>query len=425
MAAKKAPKVDAIVEPSKAERIQGVMDLINKRSKGTVQIKPANQYIQPYMTKRIPTGLLSLDVELRGGFPCGGISQIAGPKNSGKSYLCWQMVRQLQAMLGDKMSVLLAMTEMRADKQQAKLAGVKIAFADADIASMNRARLKSGMPEYTPDEVEFLKEQVGEIEEMHGESAEALFDGVLTAVESNAFHLIIIDSFGSIMSAAESEADSLSQKTYGGSAAVTSQFLRKLTSLLTMDDQYGTARDVCVIGINQIRDAIGDPHKEFRSPGGRALEHAKFVDLFVSSGAQRADEGVKVFTPNGIKDKFVQYGKDVNWRIEKGKAGIHEGGKGAYIYDFRTNQADFVLDTLVAGVNANVIETSGAWITIPNPSGGDPLLKICGKDAFVDALNQDAKKAAEDGQYDNSLMMYVRKKVFEHHGIDISYEWSG
>lgn len=423
MAAKKAPKVDSIVEPAKAERIQGVMDLINKRSKGKVQIKPASQISQPYMTKRIPTGLLSLDVELRGGFPCGGISQIAGPKNSGKSYLTWQMVRQLQAMLGEKMSVLLAMTEMRADKQQAKLAGVKIAFSDADISSMNRARLKSGLPGFTEQEIFWLKEQVGSIEEMHGESAEDLFDGVITAVESNAFHLIVIDSFGSIMSAAEAEADSLSQKTYGGSAAVTSQFLRKLTALLTMDDQYGSARDVCVIGINQIRDAIGDPHKEFRSPGGRALEHAKFVDLFVASGAQRADEGVKVFTSNGMKDKFVQYGKDVNWRIEKGKAGIHEGGKGSYVYDFRTNQADFALDTLVAGVNAGVIETAGAWITVPNLAGGDPLLKICGKDAFVEALVADAKAKADSDDYGNSLMMYVRKKVFEHHGIDISYEW--
>lgn len=419
MAARKA-KEEAVEIPTKNARIEGLVSRLMKR-KGSLQIKTGAEYTQPYMVKRLPTGLLSLDVELRGGLPAGGISQFKGPKNSGKSYLYWQVIRQLQYILGPQMSVMLAMTEMRADKQQGRLAGVKVALADEDIKAMNRARLKSGNAPFTEAEEADLKSQIGNIYEMHADSAESLYDGILETVKDNACHLIVIDSIGSIMSAAESEADSLSQKTYGGAAAVTSQFLRKLTAFMTMDDEYGKARDTCIICVNQVRDAIGDPHKEFRSPGGRALEHAIFVDLFVASGAQRSDEGVPVFTPNGMKSKFVQYGKEVNWRIEKGKAGIHEGGRGMFVYDFRTNQADFYLDTLVAGVNAGVIETAGAWFTVPNPDGGEPLLKACGKDAFCKALSDDVLKSAADGT--KSVMTSIREQVFKAHDININYDW--
>ena len=407
--------------PSRRDVALALRDTFNKKYRGKMTLQSGDQYRMPYMTKRLRTGLLTLDVELRGGFPAGGLSQIAGPKNSGKSWMYWQVIRQLQKSLGDKMSVLLAMTEMRADKGQGRLAGVHVAYADEDIKAMNRARLRSGRPELTPEQIADMKHQIGTIDELHAESAEVLFDGILNAVEVNAYHLIVIDSMGSIMSAAEAEADSLQQKTYGGSAGVTSQFLRKLCAMITMDDENGNARDTCILCVNQVRDAIGDPHREFRSPGGKALEHAKFVDLFVSSGAKRGDEAQPVITPDGMKKQWLQTGKEVHWRIEKGKAGIHEGGKGSYIYDFDANSADFESDYLVAGLRYGVIQSAGAWYTMLDESG-EQLLKVCGKDAFTQALADDAAYKEEKGDR-NTLMEQIRRRVYKAVDLDIDYDW--
>jgi hypothetical protein len=249
-------------------------------------------------------------------------------------------------------------------------------------------------------------------------AGEDLYDGILAAVDSNAYHLIIIDSFGMIMSGAEAESESMREKTYSGAAGVNTQFLHKLSGLLTIDDEFGKARDACIVGINQIRDDIKDQNKEYKTPGGNALAHAKFVDLLLRSGkALGAEENI------GGKQTFVQTGKEVNWRIVKGKAGIHEGGAGHFVYDFRINTADFYSDTVVAGVQYGVIEQAGAWLGIPNPqSPGTYLLRTNGAAAFVKALSEDAaaKSAAGDA---NSFMNYIRNLVFRKEGIYINYDW--
>lgn len=421
--AKAAAKAALLKGPSRDERAAALVERTNKKMKGHAQIKLASSYVLPYMSKRMPTGLLTLDVELRGGFPCGGLSQIVGVKNSGKTYLAWQVIRQQQFYKGDKFKALLAMTEMRADRTQAKLAGVAISLGDEDIELLEKARVEQGMARFTKEEVAVLKHEIGTIHEVHGDSAEALFDVVLDAVETNVYHLIVIDSFGTIMSGAESEADSLSDQKYGGAAKPITQFLKKMSSLLTMDDGFGNARDVCIIGINQVRDAIGQPNLDYKSTGGRALEHAKFVDLLVTSGAAEGYED-NVYTSQGVKKRFIQTGKRVTWKIEKGKAGIHEGGKGDYIFDFRTGAGDFYTDTLVAGVRHGAIIANGNWLGIPNPAEPDKyLLYKNGRDAFIQALAEDAIKCAAEGSSD-SLMNHVRSEVFKKNNIFINYDWS-
>lgn len=421
-AKKRSSAVDGDAVPTRSERAEAFRESFNKSMKGRAMVKSASDYTLPYMIKRLPTGLLSLDVELGGGFPAGGLSQIAGPKNSGKSYLYWQVIRQLQSMLGDSMMVMLAMTEMRADRSQARSAGVRIALADSDVESMEAGRIKNGWPAYTAEERLEFQQTTGVVDELHGENAEDLYDGILNAIEAGIYHLVVIDSFGSIMSGAEAESDSLSDKQYAGASAVNTKFLRKLSALLTMDDEYGKARDVCVLGVNQIRDAIGDPNKDFKSPGGKALEHMQFVNLVVQSGKGIWSEEMAM-TPEGWKKKFVQTGKEVNWKIEKGKAGIHEGGKGVYVYDFRINAGDFYSDTLVAGVQHGVIKTAGAWLTLEDPDTGAVLLRANGKPAFIEALSADAQAKAAAGD-PNSAMNYIRTQVFRRKNININYDWA-
>jgi RecA/RadA recombinase len=417
---KKKSSKDKDAPPTRDERATALVELINKKSRGKAQIKLASEYVLPFLTKRLPTGLLSLDVELRGGFPAGGISQIIGPKNAGKSWLYWQVIRQLQYNLGDKMKVLLAMTEMRADRSQARAAGVAISLGDEDIYRLNLGRIKNGVEPLTKEEIEHLKIEIGTIHELHGMDAEHLYDGILMAVEQNVYHLIIIDSIGAIISGAEAETESLSEKTYGGAAGVNTQFLKKLCSLITLDDDYGRTRDVCIIGINQIRDAIGDPHKEYKSPGGKMLEHSKFVDLFITSGS-RLKEQESIYTATGTKQLDMVYAKEVNWRIEKGKAGMHEGARGSFIFDFRTGNADFYLDTIVMGVRSGVIQQAGAWLRLVDPSGG-VILEANGKEKMLARLHEDVAEKSAKGDANTYLNM-IRSYVFRKNDINIDYNW--
>jgi RecA/RadA recombinase len=407
--------------PSRDSRIDALIADVMKKSRGRALIQPASEYNLPFLYKRLPTGLLTLDRELKGGWPAGGISQLIGRKNAGKTALMWMTVRQLQYFLGNKMKVLLAMTELQADRSQARLLGVKISMGDADIKMMNDARIENGWPPFTKEEIAMLKEEVGRIDELHALAVEDFYDIILRAVEENMYHLIVIDSIGNALSAAEQENDSVHDKVYGGISGPNTTFLKKLTNLLTMKTEYGEIRDTCVLGINQVRDNIKDPNKQYKAPGGNSLEHAKLVDIYVESG-KFLGEDVPVMTPEGTKKLWRAYGKEVHWKVEKGKAGMHEGARGSYVYDFRMNNVDYYTDTLIAGVMDGVILAEGAWIGIPDPNNeGKYLMRIQGRENFIAALAKDAQDKAATEQL--SYMDYIRDQCFKRNNINISYDW--
>lgn len=418
----KASRKKEVIIPTRNEMAALLMEEFNKKMNGRAEICKASELSMPYITKRLPTGILTLDLELRGGFPSSGVSQLVGPKNAGKSYLYWQVIRQLQRILGKNMMALLAMNEMRSDKTQARLAGVKVALADEDIEALDESRIRNGWPKFTKEERADMKEEVGQIHETHAESAELLFDITLRAVEQNIYHVIIVDSIAGLESEQESEQESLTEKVYGGAAKPITQFMRKLTSMFTIRNQYGKTRDTCVIVINQVRDDIGDKTgKGYRTTGGHALEHAKFVDLYITSGKMLGDY-MPVYGPGGTTKKWVQYGKEVNWKIEKGKAGIHEGGKGALNFIFAKAGVDFYRDALVAGVANGAIEASGAWLGIPDPEHpGAYLMRAQGAENFCTALEKDVQESLVTKE--ESFMDIIRDQCFKKNDINISYKW--
>lgn len=426
---KPKPKKKEVEIPSRDARIASLMADVNEKSGGKAALMSASDYVLPYLTKRLPTGLLTLDIELRGGIPAGGVSHVAGKRSAGKTTLAWLVIRQLQFLLGKKMKVLLAMTELQADRGQGKMLGVKVSMGMEYVESMNKARKNAGIPPLTPEEVAYLLEETGTIHELHAMSAEDFYDVLLRAVDENMYHLIVIDSIGNILSAAEQENESVHDKVYGGAAGPNTTFLKKLTNLLTMRNEWGQVRDTAILGINQVRDNIKDPKARMRSPGGNALEHAKLVDVWVESGAVQR-ELTDVYTPGGWTKKWLDQWKDINWEIVKGKAGMHEGAKGTYVFDYRIESpsghkggVDFFKDTIVAGVSWGVIQQSGTWMTLPKPgTTDDAWLKAQGMGNMSIALFEDARQKAGTGEL--SAMDYIRETCFRKAGITIDYDWA-
>lgn len=430
-----APKQSRVVRghvsaPSRAELSDALIEYVKAKMPGRAELVRASDLSLAYITKRLPTGLLDLDIALRGGFPAAGLSQIIGPKNAGKSWFYWQVIRMLQMILGPRTRVLLAMTEMRADRTQARLCGVQIALSDEDIESMERARIANGGVPFTPEERASFKNEVGTILEAHGMSAEDLYDIILRDVEARISHLIVIDSFGSIMSGAEAEAESMHDKTYGGSAGVNTQFLHKLTSMLLMRDKYGRTRDACIIGINQVRDDIKNPNAPYKAAGGKMLEHTKFVDLYVQSGKSLGKE-YPLRTPSGTVQRHCMCSKEVNWEIKKGKAGIHEGARGTYQYEFHRhveaeygagiyeiNNANFVLDALIAAQKLGVVRIAGSWVDVVD-ADGNVLAHKQGMPAMVTHLEQDMRDCYAAGT--NPLINQIRNACYRIANIEVDY----
>ena len=176
----------------------------------------------------IPSGSLSLDLALGGGYPKGRIIEIYGPESSGKTTLTLHAIAEIQ-------------------KQ-----GGTAAFVDAEHALDPSYAKKLGV-----DTDNLLVSQPD-----NGEQALEITE---TLVRSNAVDLIVVDSVAALTPQAEIDGD-MGDSHMGLQARLMSQALRKLTGIINKSK-------ATVIFINQIRMKIG---VMFGNPetttGGNALK---------------------------------------------------------------------------------------------------------------------------------------------------------
>ena len=176
----------------------------------------------------VPSGALSLDLALGGGYPKGRIIEIYGPESSGKTTLTLHAIAEIQ-------------------KQ-----GGTAAFVDAEHALDPAYAKKLGV-----DTDNLLVSQPD-----NGEQALEITE---TLVRSNAVDLIVVDSVAALTPQAEIDGD-MGDSHMGLQARLMSQALRKLTGIINKSK-------ATVIFINQIRMKIG---VMFGNPetttGGNALK---------------------------------------------------------------------------------------------------------------------------------------------------------
>ncbi|MBI3984095.1 recombinase RecA [Candidatus Microgenomates bacterium] len=185
----------------------------------------------------IPTGALSLDVSLGGGFPKGRIIEIYGPEASGKTTLALHAIAEVQRVGGQAAFV---DAEHALDPEYAKKIGVKL----EDLLLSQ------------PD------------------TGEQALDIVETLVRSNAVDIIVVDSVAALTPRAEIEGE-MGDAHMGLQARLMSQALRKLTGSVSKTKTI-------IIFINQLRMKIG---VMFGNPettaGGQALKYYCSVRLDV------------------------------------------------------------------------------------------------------------------------------------------------
>lgn len=250
----------------------------------------------------LPSGALSLDLALGGGYPKGRIIEIYGPESSGKTTLTLHAIAEMQKT------------------------GGTAAFIDAEHALDPAYARKLGV-----DTDNLLVAQPD-----NGEQALEICE---TLVRSNAVDLIVVDSVAALVPQAEIEGD-MGDSHMGLQARLMSQALRKLTGIINKSK-------ATVIFINQIRMKIG---VMFGNPetttGGNALKFYASVRLDIRRTGQ-----IKVgddIIGNRTKVKVVKNKIAPPFRIAE--------------FDIMYNEGiSHTGDVLDLAVQHNIVGKAGAW----------------------------------------------------------------
>jgi recombination protein RecA len=250
----------------------------------------------------LPSGALSLDIALGGGYPKGRILEIYGPESSGKTTLTLHAIAEMQ-------------------KQ-----GGTAAFIDAEHALDPAYAKKLGV-----DTDNLLVSQP--------DNGEQALEIVETLVRSNAVDLIVVDSVAALVPQAEIDGD-MGDSHMGLQARLMSQALRKLTGIINKSK-------ATVIFINQIRMKIG---VMFGNPetttGGNALKFYASVRLDIRRTGQ-------------IKDGEAIIGNRTKVKVVKNKiAAPFRTAEFDIMYNEGISKTGDVLDLAVLH---GVVGKAGAW----------------------------------------------------------------
>jgi recombination protein RecA len=253
----------------------------------------------------VSTGSLGLDIALGiGGLPKGRIIEIYGPESSGKTTLALHVIASAQK------------------------AGGTCAFVDAEHALDPGYARKLGV-----DIDNLLISQPDA-----GEQALEIAD---TLVRSNAIDVLVVDSVAALVPRAELEGE-MGDSHVGLHARLMSQALRKLTSSISKSN-------CIVIFINQIRLKIG---VMFGNPetttGGNALKFYASVRLDIRR-------------IGSIKDRETVVGNQTRVKVVKNKMAAP-----FRVVEFDITYGEGISKTgelIDLGVQAAVVEKSGAWIS--------------------------------------------------------------
>ncbi len=311
-------------------RVDNVVRVIQKKyglPEDTLVITRGSMILPPV---RIPTGILSLDTLMNGGFPMGMFSTIYGDVSTCKTTLAYMTIAEAQRM---GLVAVYINAEARYNEEWAAAQGVDT------------------------EELYIINPE--------GASAEQILDAYIAMVKERAVDLVVIDSLNMLAPSSEQKR-TMSEDTMALTARILSKFFRKSTGLTS---KGGT----CCLFIGQIRDTMSEYARKISSlSGGHALKHIS--QYILCTGRKLPKEGGYL----SRKDGFV-------WTEDAVKTtGPGEGTR--LEYDFRyTPGVDKDADVLTTALAMEVIHKGGGgYYIIPTTVTGTEEVRIRGYSNLVE-----------------------------------------
>lgn len=304
------PKVKkAKVESLDSKALQTV---INKRfGPGTMKMAsdPSLKIV------RIPTGILSVDMQLGGGLPRKRFIEVYGSANVGKTYWAFCFIATAQAL------------------------GLNCCYVDAE-------------GKFDPDFAKAVGVKLKKLTLHEQENGPGVVNFVETLLRSQLYDVIVVDSIASLVPQYEYENEMGAGSMGMEQAKMMSVGLRKLNV---------ANKKTCVLFINQTREAIGVMFgSKTTAPGGRATGHWACirVEMVRTETLKRPGRIVDTKTAE-IKKGEVPYGHRVLVKVLKDQSGgiSQMNSESSFVFNYNKSQHDLIEDLLYMGRVCGLVKT--------------------------------------------------------------------
>lgn len=306
--------------------------------------------------QRIPFSSPRANYMLYGGIPRGRLTEFAGAENGGKTTSSLDIVANAQKLFQKEYDDEVARLESLEKPNKAESTKLlelretgpkQILWVDCENTFDDEWATILGVD---VNKLMFMAPQ--------SQSAEQIFEIVINLIETGELGLVVIDSFGSMMSQ-QAYDKTMEDKTYGGIALALTQFSKKA-------EMFCAKTNCALIGINQIRDDMNSAYGGTTTTGGKAWKHHCSVRLSFSKGDHFDEKYAKV-----AKTTYENpFGHQVQIRVEKTKICKPNRKLGFYTLEYE-NGINAMMDYIDVATKADIIKQAGAWFTFVDPVTGE------------------------------------------------------
>jgi len=323
-------------------------------------VRPASE-LESLLEVRIPTGSISLDIATGGGLPIGRFIQISGAYSTGKSSLCYHIIKNAQQMTKEVPILKKKGKEIVTEYQE---------------SPMTVMLIQSEANAWTTEYGQYLGIDVDELLFSPCAGMEEALEIAHKAQSTGLVDLIIIDSLEALIPMKEYISEMDESVQMGIKPRLFGEYFRKFQATnnrLLREDKLPCT----IIGVNQLREKIGAYGDNNYTPGGRAIGFTASLDI-------RLTKGDWISIGSGVNKQII--GQQIKFKVHKNKVGVPQktGMFDFYFDDGGTVPRGFIdnfKEVIIEGIAYDVIQKAGAWISYKD-------VKVQGADNFIEILRE-------------------------------------
>ncbi len=313
--------------------------------------------------KKIPFSSPRLNYMLYGGIPRGRIIEFAGEEGGGKTTTALDIVVNAQRIFKQEKEgkkIIYADCENTLDEDWAELLGVNL------------------------NDIILMKPQT--------QTAEQIFDALLSLADTGEAGLIVIDSLG-VMLSKQAYEKTMEEKTYGGIAMALTLFSKKMEMLCYKND-------CTLIGINQMREDMKSTWGGLVTTGGLAWKHNCSLRLMFKKGAYLDGSNNEI-----ARTAENPHGNLVQVHIVKTKVCKPDRRIGFYTLNYYRG-IDKMYDLVDTAIQYEIILKTGSWFKVFDKETGE-IKKITETATKVQGISN----LIEQLEKNKSLLKFVEDAV--------------